>query len=169
MKIYRLYRKQILSTDIQTTWKFFTDPGNLSKITPGYINFQITKLSSSEMYPGMLLTYKIKPILKVPMKWVTEITQVYEPVWFKDEQRSGPYKMWSHQHIFREVEGGVRMEDIVDYTMPFGFLGRIVHFFVVRRKLKEIFDFRRKVLDETFNAQKKENAERKGNTERKEI
>ncbi len=156
MKIYRLYRKQLLATDIQSAWEFFTDPDNLSKITPGYIEFKITKLSSKEMYPGMLLHYRIKPILKLPMKWITEISQVYEPVWFLDEQRIGPYKMWRHQHIFREVGGGVQMEDIVDYAMPFGLLGRIVHFLVVAKKLKSIFDFRRRVLDQIFNSGRRE-------------
>ena len=152
MKIYRLYRKQLLATDIHTAWAFFTDPENLPKITPGYIKFKITKQSIPEMYPGMLLYYKIKPLFKWPMKWVTEITQVYEPVWFLDEQRKGPYRMWRHQHIFREVSGGVQMEDIVDYAMPLGLLGQIVHFLVVAKKLKSIFDFRRRVLDQIFNS-----------------
>ncbi len=154
MKVYRLQRSQFLSTDIHTAWKFFTNPEDLSKITPGYIEFRITKQTSSEMYPRMLLYYKIKPILKLPMTWVTEITQVYAPVWFLDEQRKGPYRMWRHQHIFKEVNGGVEMEDIVDYAMPLGLLGQFVHFFVVAKKLEGIFDFRREALEKIFNSKK---------------
>lgn len=154
MKVYRLQRKQLLSTDIHTAWKFFTDPENLSKITPGYIKFTITKQTSFEMYPGMLLYYKIKPLLKLTMTWITEITQVYEPVWFLDEQRKGPYRMWRHQHIFKEADGGVEMEDIMDYAMPFGLLGRLVHFLVVAKKLEGIFDFRREALEKIFNSKK---------------
>ncbi len=156
MKTYRLYQKQCLSTDIQTAWNFFTNPSNLSKITPNYIDFKIIKKLSPEMHPGMLLVYKIKPILRVPMKWVTEIIQVYEPVWFVDEQRSGPYRFWRHQHIFREVEGGVQMEDIIDYALPFGPLGRVVHLLMVRKKLQNIFNFRREVLDQIFNQKRRE-------------
>jgi ligand-binding SRPBCC domain-containing protein len=156
MKIYRLNRKQLLSTDIHTAWKFFTDPENLPKITPGYLKFKMTNRMDSEIYSGMLLYLKIKPVLSLPMKWVTEITQVYEPVWFVDEQRKGPYGMWRHKHIFKEADGGVQMEDIVDYAMPFGVLGRFVHFLVVAKKLEGIFDYRRKALDKIFNSGKEE-------------
>ena len=48
------------------------------------------------------------------------------------------------------------MTDIVDYKLPFGFLGRLAHPLLVKRKLKEIFDFRYNKLIELFGAFKEQ-------------
>lgn len=103
------------------------------------------------MYSGMIITYLVRPLLNIPTTWVTEITHVHEPYFFVDEQRFGPYKLWHHQHIFREVENGVEMEDIVSYAVPFGLAGRVMNKLVIERKIKEIFDFRSTILNKLFN------------------
>jgi ligand-binding SRPBCC domain-containing protein len=68
-----------------------------------------------------------------------------------DEQRIGPYKIWHHEHHFKEVEGGVEMTDIVSYALPFGILGRMMHPIIVKKKLEEIFDFRFKAVEHTID------------------
>lgn len=102
------------------------------------------------MYPGMIITYRVHPLLGIPMNWVTEITHVEKPYRFIDEQRYGPYRMWHHQHTFREIPGGVEAQDQVDYIMPFGPIGGIMHRLLVKRQLNEIFDHRSRVLSEKF-------------------
>jgi ligand-binding SRPBCC domain-containing protein len=84
------------------------------------------------------------------MKWITEIKYVHDKQFFVDEQRKGPYKIWHHEHHFKEVEGGVEMTDIVSYEVPLGILGRIAHPIIVKKKLEEIFDYRFKRVDELF-------------------
>ena len=64
--------------------------------------------------------------------------------------RFGPYTFWHHKHFIKVVEGGVEMEDIVDYKIPFGIIGRLAHIIFIRREIQEIFEFRRKKLDEIF-------------------
>ncbi len=108
------------------------------------------------MFAGMIIQYIIKPILRMPMRWVTEITHVEESKYFIDEQRFGPYKFWHHLHRFEERNGKLIMEDIVNYALPFGILGRIVNKLFVGKKVKEIFTHREKVLDELFNKNKPE-------------
>ncbi|MEL6986654.1 MAG: hypothetical protein AAGK97_02400 [Bacteroidota bacterium] len=78
MKIHRLKTKQIIPADIETTWDFFSSPLNLKEITPAYMDFNITSdfTKETKMYPGMLISYTVKPLLNIPMTWVTEITQV---------------------------------------------------------------------------------------------
>jgi len=102
------------------------------------------------MVPGMIVTYSIRPLLGIPVHWVTEITHVREPNLFVDEQRFGPYRFWHHQHHFREVDGGVEMEDLVHYGLPFGGIGRLLGGSHVRRQLAGIFSFRKTFLEETF-------------------
>jgi len=102
------------------------------------------------MYPGMIINYRITPLLGLSRQWITEITHVSAPHLFVDEQRFGPYRFWHHQHLFREIAGGVEMEDIVHYIIPFGRLGQLVAAALVKKELQKIFDFRRDVLAKKF-------------------
>ena len=118
------------------------------------MGFKIVKGAESSMYAGQIIEYVITPLLGIPTTWVTEITHVKEPEYFVDEQRFGPYDLWHHKHFIKPIENGVEMVDIVDYKIPFGFLGRLAQVFVVSPKLKEIFEYRRKALIKLFGPYK---------------
>lgn len=146
----QLITKQRLPISLDEAWDFFSSPGNLEEITPQDMKFTIKNDPPEKMYAGMIITYKVTPLFNIPLNWTTEITHVNEPFFFIDDQRSGPFKTWHHQHHFREIEGGVEMTDIVTYAAPFGILGRIAEKLIVDRKVKGIFDFRHKLLEERF-------------------
>jgi len=148
--IYRLERSVTLVTTIDHAWEFFSNPANLTLITPPSLNFKIISEAAPEMYPGMLIIYKVHPVFSIPMTWVSEITQVKKHAMFIDEQRIGPYRLWHHQHFFKAVDGGVEVRDIVKYVMPFGLLGRFVHPIIVKQRLNEIFDFRANFLSNRY-------------------
>ena len=150
MKIYTLTRKQVLPISLEQAWPFFSTPSNLEQITPAFLNFHITSPVPEEIYPGLIITYRIAAVAGIPMTWVTEIKHVVRLRQFVDEQRLGPYRFWHHLHRFREVEGGVEMEDIVHYAMPWGIFGRLVHAVFIRSRLKRIFDFRREYVEGYF-------------------
>ena len=151
MKIYQLKTSQKLPISLDNAWDFFSNPENLSKITPNWLNFEITSDLNGKMYAGLIITYKVRPMFNIPQTWVTEITHVNEPNYFVDEQRFGPYKMWHHEHKFEEIpDGGVEMTDIVSYALPFGFLGRIANALFVRKKIESIFKYREEVLSKMF-------------------
>lgn len=151
MGFYQLKQTQKIKGTIDEVWDFIASPANLKKITPDYMGFDITSGDLQEkMYPGMIICYKVSPLLGIKMNWLTEITQIDEKIFFIDEQRIGPYKIWHHQHRIEPVEGGVLMTDIVTYQPPMGFLGSIANALVIKNKLNEIFDYRRNVLNEIF-------------------
>jgi ligand-binding SRPBCC domain-containing protein len=150
MKIYTKQSKQNLPITIQEGWDFLSNPKNLKSITPEYMGFDILSGADRPMYAGQIIQYIVKPILGIKTKWVTEITHVVEGKYFVDEQRFGPYALWHHKHFIKEIPGGVEMEDIIDYKVPFGILGQLVHPFLVKPKLNEIFEYRRKKLIELF-------------------
>ena len=150
MKIYTLHTKQNLPISIETAWEFLSSPKNLKIITPDYMGFKTLSGDEKEMFAGQIIQYIVTPVLGIPMKWVTEITHVVYKKYFVDEQRFGPYALWHHKHFLKEIPGGVEMEDIVDYKVPMGILGQMVHPFLVKPKLKEIFDYRRAKLIELF-------------------
>jgi ligand-binding SRPBCC domain-containing protein len=148
--MYQIKFKQVIPTDLQTCWNFFSSPRNLKNITPDYMGFEVLVELPEKMYSGLMIEYRVKPLLGIPLKWITEITHVDELKFFVDEQRKGPYKIWHHEHHFREIQGGVEMIDIVSYELPFGLIGNLVHPILVKQKLKEIFDYRFKKVEEIF-------------------
>ncbi len=151
MAVYRLYRQQWMPAPLREVWDFFSDAGNLARITPSKMGFRVTSGELPQrIYPGQIITYKVAPLLGIPLFWMTEITAVQEEKMFVDEQRRGPYALWHHQHHFEEKDGGTLMTDIVHYEVPLGFLGRIANAAVVRRELQRIFDFRTEVIAQQF-------------------
>jgi ligand-binding SRPBCC domain-containing protein len=152
MKAYHLRFSQQLPVSLKEAWDFFSSPLNLAKITPAEMAFTVTSALSTQekMYPGMIITYKVSPILGIKLNWVTEITQVKEEAYFIDEQRFGPYRFWHHQHHFKEIPGGVQMDDILTYGLPLGILGQAANHLFVAAKLQQIFTFRNKKVIEIF-------------------
>lgn len=149
MPIYTLERTQILRLPLADGWQFFSNPRNLEKITPPSLGFRIKSELPPRIYPGLMIQYTVSPLLGVPLRWLTEIVHVEEPHHFVDEQRIGPYRLWHHEHFFRELaDGQVEVRDFVHYVPPFGPLGAFVNAFVIRRQLAAIFDFRRRALEE---------------------
>lgn len=150
--VHQLQRQQQLNCDIQTAWKFFSSANNLSEITPKDMNFVVrTQLSDAEIHEGMLIDYYVSPLLGIKLNWQTEITEVNFQKSFTDFQKKGPFKLWNHFHEFILNDKGVLMMDTVSYELPFGFLGEIAHSVMVKKKLEHIFDYRFKILEETFN------------------
>ena len=150
MKIYTLHTKQKLPITMEKAWGFLSEPRNLKTITPEYMGFEILSGADRPCYPGQIIQYIVTPVLGIKTKWVTEITHVKEGEYFVDEQRFGPYALWHHKHFIKEIPGGTEMEDIVDYKVPMGILGQLVHPILVKPKLKEIFEYREKKLIELF-------------------
>jgi ligand-binding SRPBCC domain-containing protein len=115
------------------------------------MGFDITSRDLPEkMYPGMIISYRVKPLLGINTTWVTEITQVKDKVYFVDEQRVGPYSVWHHEHFIEVIPNGVLMKDIVSYEPPFGFLGSIANKLMIKQKLNEIFNYRRQAIENKY-------------------
>ncbi len=154
MKIYQLHTTQKLPISVDEAWNFLSDPKNLKRITPDYMGFKIISGDDRDMYPGQIIEYIVTPVLGIPTKWVTEITHVVDRQFFVDEQRFGPYALWHHKHFIKPIQGGVIMEDIVHYKLPFGILGQLVHPIIVKPKLNQIFKHRERTLIELFGEYK---------------
>ena len=150
MKIYTLHKKQQLPISVDEAWEFLSNPKNLKVITPDYMGFKIKGGADRAMFSGQIIQYTVTPILGIKTTWVTEITHVKDQEYFVDEQRFGPYALWHHKHFIKPIDGGVEMEDIIDYKLPLGVLGQLAHPILVKPKLEEIFNYRYNKLIELF-------------------
>lgn len=151
MPFYQFTRTQKLPVSVNEIWDFISSPLNLKDITPEHMGFDVTsKNGQDKMYPGMIITYKVSPLFGIMLNWVTEITHVKDFEFFVDEQRIGPYKLWHHQHLIEPIEGGILMTDIVTYQPPLGLLGAIANTIIIKSQLRDIFDYREKMLENRF-------------------
>lgn len=150
---YTLHREQWIARPVDEVFSFFADAQNLEKITPPWLGFKILSMSTNSISEGTVIRYRLR-LHGIPFHWRTEICEWNPPRQFVDEQANGPYKQWRHTHRF-EVHGSrTKMVDEVQYSLPFGVLGRIVHALKVRRDVNRIFDYRRLQIDALFGEQK---------------
>jgi ligand-binding SRPBCC domain-containing protein len=147
MKPHRIHRKQVIPISMSEAWEFFSNPVNLSKITPPWLNLKVISDIPKSMHSGMIISYRITPMASISVLWISEITHVEAPIYFVDEQRLGPFRFWHHQHVFKEIGRNVEIQDIVHYAMPLGPIGEMVHSVSVHKKVDSIFDFRQKALE----------------------
>lgn len=155
--MYSLQSVQKVPAGIDAVWAFFSDANNLKAVTPPHLNLKVTNnVFGDAVYAGQVMTYTVRPLLGIPLAWMTEITHVVEGRYFVDEQRKGPYKLWHHQHHFKSIEGGVEMTDIVHYRLPLGVLGSLAHGMVVKKELQKIFTYRYQKIVALFGSWKGE-------------
>jgi ligand-binding SRPBCC domain-containing protein len=151
MRIYTIERTTTIEAPIEKVWDFFSSPKNLNELTPPDLSFEIlTDLDGITMYPGLIINYKIRPLLNIPLRWTTEITHCETHRYFVDEQRFGPYSFWHHQHHFKPKGNAIEMTDIVHYGLPLGPLGTLANSIYVQKRLEDIFDYRNRKVSEIF-------------------
>lgn len=149
--MYQLQREQVLSSQREDVWNFLANPLNLNILTPPDLRFEILSRLPQRMYNGLLIDYAIHIPLFGQRRWLTEIKHIEEGFRFVDEQRCGPYRFWYHEHTVETLaDGRTRMVDLVTYQLPFGPVGRLVHFYLVEKMLADIFAYRSRKLTEIF-------------------
>jgi hypothetical protein len=150
-RVYRLERSQRIPRPRGEVFAFFADAANLQAITPSFLRFRIRSPMPVEMRPGARIDYSLT-LFGLRFEWRTHITRWEPGVRFVDEQESGPYARWRHTHEFADDGEGTVMTDVVEYALPFGPLGRLARWLLVRRTLDRIFDFRRDTIARRFGA-----------------
>ncbi len=149
MPVYTLQRTQIVPMPLEQCWAFFSNPRNLSQITPPSLGFRVRSELPAEIHPGLMIRYTVSPLFNLQMTWLTEITQVQRPGYFVDEQRVGPYRVWHHEHFFRAIDDAQsEVRDLVHYVPPLGPLGAVLNKLAIRPQLDRIFNFRTAQLEE---------------------
>ena len=148
---HELRRLQRVSAPLEEVFDFFADPYNLELITPSWLGFRIQSATDTPVRRGSRIRYRLR-LHGVPLRWESVIAEHAEGAMFADQQLAGPYRYWYHRHLFRVIPGGVEIEDIVDYVLPFGALGRLTHALAVRGQLRKIFYYRARRIAERFGS-----------------
>lgn len=140
--IFHLATCQVLPVPVDVAFSFFEDPGNLAEITPDWLQFEIRDTGKTKgLFKGKELDFTIR-WLGFTVGWHTKIVEYRPPEYFVDLQVSGPYRLWRHLHAFEEVPEGTLMRDEVAYSIPYGYFGEVLHSFLIKRQLRDIFTYR---------------------------
>lgn len=137
--------KQYVPRDIESVFSFFSQAANLEHITPPFLNFHVSHMSTKTIHKGTLIDYKLN-LKGIPMKWKTLISEWNPPHSFIDTQLSGPYRSWHHAHRFEKLGNGTLLSDEIKYKLPLGFLGQMMASTLVQKDVEKIFKFRREVI-----------------------
>ena len=149
MRIRRFEQEITVARPLEEVFAFFSDAGNLDKVTPPWLGFRILTPLPIRMEAGTEIRYRLK-IHGIPVGWRTEITAWEPPHRFVDAQRQGPYRRWIHEHRFAAVPGGTRMQDTVEFALPGWILEPLVHRWLVRPDIERIFAFRHRIFHDLF-------------------
>ena len=142
--------EQFLPISLREAWAFFASPLNLNLITPEKLKFRMISQLPEKMEKGLIIRYTIRPMINLPVNWVTKISAFEEEIMFADTQIKGPYKTWIHEHHFTAVENGVMMKDILKYDVGYGLLGKLASILWVDKQVREIFTYRKQKLEHLF-------------------
>lgn len=150
MVVFEHTEELFVRAELTEVWEFFSHPANLRHITPPDMNFKIlTEVDGVKAYAGQIIRYTVAPLWGIRLGWTTEITHCIDQQYFVDEQRSGPFAFWHHQHFFKPVSGGVMLRDVVHYALPLGPIGLIAKP-IVGPRVRAIFEFRKKAIAARF-------------------
>lgn len=149
MSTHRLSASQFIARPIDEVFDFFSRPENLGRITPSSMGFEFLT-DDREMRDGLVVRYRIRPLLGIPLTWTTKITAYEPPNRFQDVQLGGPYRSWEHTHTFEAVPGGTLVRDEIRYAVPLGPLGDLANALVVRSELERIFRHRAETIRTVF-------------------
>ena len=136
-----LQRELWIPKPLSTVFDFFSRAENLERITPPWVSFRILTPPPITMKQGAQVSYALR-VRGIPLRWLTEIERWNPPFEFVDVQAKGPYQLWRHMHRFSALGRGTLVADNVEYALPFGIVGRMVHRLQVARDLSDIFDYR---------------------------
>jgi uncharacterized protein (TIGR01777 family) len=146
---FELISEMTVPRPLDETWRFFSDPANLGRITPPAMKLVVTA-APAQLRTGATIDYTLNAS-GLPVKWKTLIAEWTPEKRFVDYQMRGPYALWRHSHDF---EAGPKestiVRDRVRYSLPWAPIGNIVLPFV-RRNLDEIWSYRRHMISELFS------------------
>ena len=142
--------EQTINTPINEVWYFFSNPYNLKKVSIPGSGFEVINDAPSTIIKDMIVIHRIYPFPFIRAKWISKIIKVEYPTLFIDEMQKGPFASWKHQHHFEKIdETTTLIKDKIEYSLPFGRLGKVFDF-IIRQKLQKSFSYRKNVLNQLF-------------------
>lgn len=152
--VYRISKSVEIAAPIETVFHFHDNTDNLLRITPPHIKVQIESRGTPGL--GYEVHLRVRQFGLLTMHWHVRITEYVAPTRMVDEQVKGPFAIWRQIRDLRPIPGGTELRDTVEYAVPFGILGRLANWLVIRREIERMFAYRqhatKRLLEGTVSA-----------------
>ena len=170
----RFEAEQWIAAPLPRVFAFFADPHNLPRIMPPSQGARLLKISlvgprfpAGEAAPdaermagvGTEIVFKFRAIPHVPLheKWTALITDFALNRSFRDIQKQGPFRRWTHTHSFvSKIVGdreGTLIHDVVEYEVGFGVIGTFLEKAMFQHMMRSTFDYRKHALEKIFQTE----------------
>jgi len=146
MSTFTFRAEQYIRRPVDEVFAYFGRAENLQELTPAWLHFKILSVDPNPIRKGTLIRYSLRWRV-FPIRWTTEIIEWDPPHRFVDLQLKGPYRLWHHEHRFVAEGDGTRIFDEVQYELPFGFIGSLVHRLKVKQDVAGIFAYRKQAVE----------------------
>jgi ligand-binding SRPBCC domain-containing protein len=155
-----LETEQWVAAPLERVFRFFSDPHNLTVISPPSSGARLTSLrlippnlpgiSGPELIAGagseIVISVRVLPYFPLRDSWTARIVEFAWLDHFRDLQVSGPFESFDHTHSFwketRRGKVGTVIRDHVAYEVGLGPLGVIANALLVRMMLRQMFAYR---------------------------
>jgi ligand-binding SRPBCC domain-containing protein len=103
----------------------------------------VAGVASGRMALGESVTWSARHF-GVRWQMTSQITAYDRPRRFVDEQVTGPFRRWHHEHTFNwdETAKATVMREVIQFAAPFGVLGRLVDAILLERYMRRLIQDR---------------------------
>lgn len=137
-KVYE--KSSVMDTTLEKMVAFHESPDAFSKLVPPPMIAQLREDNRTSNTEGDLkFTLWMGPI---PIKWHAQHQTGPTETSFADLMVDGPMAYWRHEHIFTDVEGGVKLTDRVTLAHKAGLQGLLTRLMFDGIPLKFLFFYR---------------------------
>ncbi len=151
-RTWRVTARCVLDAPLEQVFPFFADAGNLEKLTPPWVGFEVLSKGPLDMRQGLIIDYRIR-IHGIPIRWRTEIATWDPPQRFSDVQLRGPYALWDHTHSFRAIDASTtEMTDTIRYRPKGWILAPLINRMFVENDIRRIFTYRNEQMNRMFGS-----------------
>ncbi|MFT4882355.1 MAG: ligand-binding SRPBCC domain-containing protein [Salinirussus sp.] len=123
-----------VNAPFEAVWDFHSTEEGLVALTPGWMNIRIDAVRGPDGEPdpellgaGSVVESSVRPFGVGPRQsWNSDIVARERQdgsAYFRDVMDDGPFREWTHTHMFDADDGGTVVRDRVEYALPFGVLG----------------------------------------------
>ena len=138
---------------VDQLFSWHENPGAFERLTPPFDPVTIKKRKGGIDGGEVHIQMNLGP---VPLTWVAKHHDYIKNKQFLDEQVSGPFASWEHQHLFEKIDSkSSKLIDEIDYKLPFGTLGNVFGGAFTRQKIDQMFAYRRNITKNDLISQSK--------------
>jgi ligand-binding SRPBCC domain-containing protein len=128
-----------IAAPVEEVFAFHERPDALELLSPPGSAEIVSRSGGLEVGAIVELRVAFGPL---KLRWLAHHIAYEKNRLFIDEQREGPFAAWVHAHLFQAEEAGTRLTDSIEYALPGGSMIERAAGWFVRRKLRQMFEYR---------------------------